>query len=116
MSCAGFCAGRRVFGRELGIKEPFLYLLCSTVADVLGETYPELVSRGQHVSMVIKAEEESFGATLDRGLELFGQEVAELTGDNKELSGEVAFRLYDTFGFPYDLTVQMAEERGTDGR
>ena len=100
------------FGRELGIKEPFLYRLCGTVADVLGETYPELISRGQHVSMVIKAEEESFGATLDRGLELFGQEAAKLSDSCRELGGEVAFRLYDTFGFPFDLTVQMAEERG----
>ncbi len=101
------------FGRELGMREPFLYRLVSTVADTMGEAYPELVRHSQHISRVIKAEEEGFGATLDRGLELF-QEVAEkvIKQAGEKISGEDAFKLYDTYGFPLDLTVLMAREKG----
>ena len=101
------------FGRELGVREPFLYRLVSTVADIMGEAYPELVRHSQHISRVIKAEEEGFGATLDRGLELF-QEVAEkvIKQAGEKISGEDAFKLYDTYGFPLDLTVLMAREKG----
>ncbi len=100
------------FGRELGLRKPFIYRLVSTVVDLLGEAYPEIVSRSQHISRVIKAEEENFGVTLDRGLELF-ENVAEQvkgTGSGK-IGGEDAFKLYDTYGFPLDLTVMMAREK-----
>jgi len=101
------------FGRELGVREPFLYKLVSTVTDTMGQAYPELVKRSQHISRVIKAEEEGFGATLDRGLDLF-HEAAEkiLAQGEQKISGEDAFKLYDTYGFPLDLTVLMAREKG----
>jgi len=101
------------YGRDLGMKEPFIHRLVGTVVDLMGEFYPEIVGRAQHVAQVIKAEEEGFGATLDRGLELFG-EVAQktLAAGRVTIGGEDAFRLYDTFGFPFDLTVLMAREKG----
>ena len=101
------------FGRELGMRKPFIYRLVSKVADMLGEAYPEIVSRSQHISQVVKAEEESFGVTLDRGLELFENLAGKVkgTGDGK-ISGRDAFKLYDTYGFPLDLTVMMAREKG----
>jgi alanyl-tRNA synthetase len=100
------------FGRQLGLRKPFIYRLVSTVADLLGEAYPEVVSRSQHISQVIKAEEESFGVTLDRGLELF-ETVAEKvkTAGRGKVNGEDAFKLYDTYGFPLDLTMLMAREK-----
>ncbi|MFC1614212.1 alanine--tRNA ligase [Gemmatimonadota bacterium] len=103
------------FGRELGLRNPFIYRLVSTVADLLGEAYPEVVSRSQHISQVIKAEEESFGVTLDRGLELF-ETVAEKVkaAGSGRVSGEDAFKLYDTYGFPLDLTMLMAREKGLE--
>ncbi len=103
------------FGRELGVKEPFIYTLVGKVGDMLGEAYPEIIKRSQHVARMIKAEEEGFGATLDRGIALF-EEVAEkvkTSGENR-IGGENAFKLYDTFGFPLDLTVLMAREKGLE--
>ncbi|HLA39789.1 MAG TPA: alanine--tRNA ligase, partial [Candidatus Glassbacteria bacterium] len=101
------------FGRDLGVKEPFIHRLVGTVVDLMDEFYPEITGRAQHVSQVIKAEEEGFGVTLDRGLELF-EEVAEktLAGGGKTIGGREAFKLYDTYGFPFDLTVLMAREKG----
>ncbi|MBW7995240.1 MAG: alanine--tRNA ligase [Candidatus Glassbacteria bacterium] len=103
------------FGRELGVKEPFIYSLVGTVCDMLGEAYPEIVRRSQHVTRMIKAEEVGFGATLDRGIELF-EEVAQKVKSSGEsmIRGEDAFKLYDTFGFPLDLTVLMAREKGLE--
>ena len=103
------------FGRELGVRQPFLYMLVSTVADIMGQAFPELIKRSQHISRVIKAEEEGFGVTLDRGLELF-REVAEkvIEQGGQEIGGEDAFKLYDTYGFPLDLTVLMAREKGLE--
>ncbi|MBN2290409.1 MAG: alanine--tRNA ligase, partial [Candidatus Glassbacteria bacterium] len=101
------------FGRELGLRKPFIYRLVSRVADLLGEAYPEIVERSQHISQVIKAEEESFGVTLDRGLDLFETVAGKVErAGEKRIGGEDAFKLYDTYGFPLDLTVMMARERG----
>jgi len=97
------------FGRELDLHEPFLYKLVPVVVDCLGEAFPEVRDRAEHVATVIQAEEVSFGRTLDRGLELFAA-AAKRAG--KTLSGEDAFQLYDTYGFPVDLTQLMAQERG----
>ena len=97
------------FGRNLGMDEPFIYKLTSTVADVLGPVFPEIVAQAEQVALVIKSEEEGFGKTLDRGLEIF-ESVSEKGG----ISGEDAFRLYDTYGFPIDLTQLMASEKGLD--
>jgi alanyl-tRNA synthetase len=100
------------FGRELGMHEPFLYKLVPVVVDCLGGAFGEIRERADYVSTVIKSEEESFGRTLDRGLEIFNT-AAERAQQSKEklISGEDAFQLYDTFGFPLDLTQLMAQER-----
>ena len=95
------------YGRILGMHEPFFYRLTSPVVDVMGEAYPEVAQGSAHASMVIKSEEEGFGRTLDRGIEIF-----ERISERGDVSGEDAFRLYDTFGFPLDLTQLMAEEKG----
>jgi alanyl-tRNA synthetase len=101
------------FGRELGMHEPFLYKLVPVVVDCLGEAFPEIEQRADYVSTVIEAEEDSFGRTLDRGLEIF-RGIAEKTEKqtDKTVSGKDAFQLYDTYGFPLDLTQLMARERG----
>ncbi len=100
------------FGRELGVKEPFIHTLVGKVGDMLGEAYPEIIQRSQHVTRMIKSEEEGFGATLDRGIELFEEVAGKVkTGGGKQIGGEDAFKLYDTFGFPLDLTVLMAREK-----
>jgi len=101
------------FGRELGVHEPFIYKLVPVVADCLGEAFPEIKARADYVSTVIESEEAGFGRTLDRGIEIFADaaERAAKTPD-KTISGQDAFQLYDTYGFPLDLTELMAQERG----
>ena len=99
------------YGRTLGFQEPFFYKLVDVLADSMGEFFPELHQRRELVQKTIRTEEESFNKTLDRGIELFREETDSL--DNaKELSGEFAFKLYDTYGFPLDLTELMAREAG----
>jgi len=101
------------FGLLLGQHEPFLHRLIPAVVEVMGEAFPELGGRAAHVADVIQAEEESFLRTLERGVEIFEGDAAELgEGGRRELAGEKAFRLYDTYGFPLDLTQLMAQERG----
>jgi alanyl-tRNA synthetase len=101
------------FGRELGLHDPFLFKLVPAVDDCLGEAFPEIKARKDYVSTVIESEEASFGRTLDRGLEIF-TDAADKSIDtkNKTISGDDAFQLYDTYGFPVDLTQLMAQERG----
>ncbi|MGE4488128.1 MAG: alanine--tRNA ligase [Kiritimatiellales bacterium] len=96
-------------GRNLGFKEPFFYKLTDTIAYTYGDAFPELRKNKDRITKTLKAEEESFNRTLDRGIELFETE-AEKCG--KQFPGSVAFVLYDTYGFPLDLTVVMAHERG----
>jgi len=100
------------FGRELGMHEPFMYKLVPTVSDCLCDAFGEIRARADYVSTVIESEEASFGRTLDRGIEIFSTaaERATKTGE-RTISGEDAFQLYDTYGFPLDLTQLMAEER-----
>ncbi|MFQ6605731.1 MAG: alanine--tRNA ligase [Fidelibacterota bacterium] len=98
------------FGRNLNISEPFLFRLVSIVGDMLGEDYPEIIDRRKHVENVIKAEEESFNKTLDRGLGHFERIISHLEG--RQIPGEEVFRLYDTYGFPVDLTELIAREKG----
>lgn len=101
------------FGRTLDMHEPFLYRLVPKVVDVMGEAYPELVEKAGHASLVIKGEEASFGKTLDRGIELFeGMAKSLMKRGATTIEGREAFRLYDTYGFPLDLTQLMAEEKG----
>jgi alanyl-tRNA synthetase len=101
------------FGRELDLHEPFLYKLVPVVADCLGSAFPEIRERAEYVATVIQSEETGFGRTLDRGLEIFNTAAARAAGTKqKTLSGDDAFQLYDTFGFPPDLTQLMASEKG----
>jgi|FLOH01.1.fsa_nt_gi alanyl-tRNA synthetase len=103
------------FGRNLGMKESFIYKLVPTVVDIMGAAYPELLERSEYVANVVKAEEESFLKTLDRGISIFEEMVAAAKTSNANiLSGEAVFKLYDTFGFPVDLTTMMAEEVDLD--
>jgi alanyl-tRNA synthetase len=98
------------FGRVLNMHEPFIYKLVPALVDKMGGAFPGLKARSSHVQTVIQAEEASFGRTLDRGLEIFNQ-AAEKAQDST-IRGEDAFQLYDTYGFPLDLTCLMARERG----
>jgi len=100
------------FGRELGMHEPFMYKLVPVVVDTMGDAFGEIKERAEYVSTVIESEEAAFNRTLDRGIEIFNSAAkrAEKT-DRKTINGEDAFQLYDTYGFPLDLTQLMAEER-----
>jgi alanyl-tRNA synthetase len=101
------------FARNLGVKEPLLHRLVPVVVAQMGEAYPEIVEQEEHCRRVILAEEEAFGRTLDKGLELFADLSNALRKKGeKVISGEAAFKLYDTYGFPLDLTQLMAEEEG----
>ncbi|OQY40287.1 MAG: alanine--tRNA ligase [Candidatus Cloacimonetes bacterium 4572_65] len=98
------------FGRLLDLKKPFLYKLVDVVIDVMGDHFVEIKDKKDYIVMVIKAEEERFNQTLDKGLEKFDDICKCLSG--KIIPGESAFLLYDTFGFPVDLTSIIAEEKG----
>ncbi len=101
------------YGRLLGLKGPFLYQLSSLVVDLMGEIYPELVAKREHIALVIKAEEERFGETLDLGMGLFSRVAQRVKGQGgNTISGQEAFKLYDTYGFPLDLIQVMAKEEG----
>jgi alanyl-tRNA synthetase len=92
-------------GRLIGLEQPFLHEVAKTVAAVMGDAYPELRAEEQRIREVIRSEEERFGETLEKGLALLEDATEKLKRDKQQvLSGEVAFRLYDTFGFPLDLT------------
>ncbi|CEP90679.1 alanyl-tRNA ligase [[Clostridium] sordellii] len=98
-------------GKLLGMKEPFLYKLVDEVIAVSGEAYPELVEKAEYIKKVIRIEEEKFNETIDKGSEILASYIEELKSNNeKTLSGENAFRLYDTYGFPVDLTKEILEE------
>ncbi|MBI5020956.1 MAG: alanine--tRNA ligase [Ignavibacteriales bacterium] len=99
------------FGRTLGLHEPFIYKVVEAVVKSMGEQFPEIKEKQNHIERVIKGEEESFNQTLDRGLEIFERVIIEI-GHSKTFPGEDAFKLYDTFGFPLDLTEMMASEKG----
>ena len=100
------------FGRELGMHEPFLYKLVPVVVGFMGQAFPEIKQRADYVETVIESEEASFGRTLDRGIEIFNTAARRAAKTAEQtISGDDAFKLYDTFGFPFDLTYLMAEER-----
>ncbi|MBT0719536.1 alanine--tRNA ligase [Rosenbergiella epipactidis] len=96
-------------GNMLGAQQSFFYKLVQPLIDVMGSAGDELRQQQQHVESVLKAEEEQFAKTLERGLALLDEELAALQGDT--LQGEIVFRLYDTFGFPADLTADVCRER-----
>jgi alanyl-tRNA synthetase len=96
------------YGRTLGLHGPFFYKLVGVLARTMGEVFPEIRAKQAHVEEVLKREEEAFNRTLDNGIALFTAEAEK----GRAISGEFAFKLYDTYGFPLDLTQLMARERG----
>ncbi|WP_296813789.1 alanine--tRNA ligase [uncultured Megasphaera sp.] len=105
------------FGRLLGIRDMFLGSLVDTVMDILGDEYPELRERQELIKQIIDTEEKQFSATLAQGMELLNDMMSQ--SHNKVLSGDDVFKLYDTYGFPMELTEEIAGENGmtidTDG-
>jgi alanyl-tRNA synthetase len=100
-------------GRMLGLKEPFLYRVAGRVCEILGEAYPELRSEAGRIHEAIRAEEERFGETLEKGLALLEGAISQLKRHKqKVLSGDLTFRLYDTYGFPLDLTEDILRGEG----
>jgi len=100
-------------GHRLGIREPFLHEVALEVVRLMGEDYPELERRRELVLSVTRAEEERFRETIERGLKILEDEIERLRANGgSALGGETAFKLYDTYGFPLDLTQVIAEERG----
>lgn len=98
-------------GKLLGIKENFLYKLVDEVIKVSGEAYPELVEKENYIKKVIRIEEEKFNETIEQGMEILASYIAQLKKNGETtLSGENAFKLYDTYGFPIDLTKEILEE------
>ena len=97
-------------GYNLGASGRFFYKLVKALGEVMGEAYPELVKDGQHISDVIKKEEEQFARTLDKGMGVLEAALSDLSGT--ELPGTLVFQLYDTYGFPTDLTNDIAREKG----
>jgi alanyl-tRNA synthetase len=124
------------YGRTLGFHEPFFYKLVAVLANTMGHVFPEIRAKQDHIEQVVQREEEAFNKTLDRGIEWFTQECERLPleemqnieaiasamqighgadvipTETKVISGDFAFKLYDTYGFPLDLTELMARERG----
>lgn len=108
------------YGRNLGMREPFIYKLVDVLVDNMGKVFPEIIEKQKFIKEVVKGEEESFNETLDRGLVFFNEEInknptltlPEGEGIKKLFSGEIAFKLHDTYGFPIDLTQLMARELG----
>jgi alanyl-tRNA synthetase len=101
------------FGRLLNLKTPFLYRVCDRVVELMGEIYPELNQMHHIMTQVVTNEEERFADTLDHGLKLLGEELDYLKHHSlKILPGEVAFKLYDTYGFPLDLVQDTLREEG----
>ncbi|MBC8196563.1 MAG: alanine--tRNA ligase [Candidatus Marinimicrobia bacterium] len=97
------------FGRSLGLNNPFLHLLVDGLVEQMKDAFPEIYEKQSHVKKVILAEEKSFNRTLDKGLEIFENICNTLDGNI--ISGEDAFKLYDTYGFPLDLTELLAREK-----
>ena len=99
------------YGVKMGLKDPFLYKTANAVIDLMGEAYPELIERRGFIEEVIRGEEERFAETLEKGLQILEDALEASQG---KLAGEVVFKLYDTYGFPLDLTRLIADERGVE--
>ena len=97
-------------GHQLGCKKPFFYQLVNTLDDLMGEAYPELHKLVDHVARVLRKEEERFAETLEQGMRILEDSIAGMKTDT--IDGDTVFKLYDTFGFPVDLTADVARERG----
>ena len=99
------------YGKMLGMNEPFIFNLVDSLCETMGDAYPELHQRKKHIEKVIYSEEESFKETLDRGLEVY-QKITKNIPKQDKIPGQDVFKLYDTYGFPLDLTELMAKEDG----
>ncbi|HAT1594900.1 TPA: alanine--tRNA ligase [Legionella pneumophila] len=97
-------------GNKLGLPSPFFSKLVQPLIDVMGDAYPELINSKAHIEKILQQEENQFIRTLEQGLRLLQDHIKNLKG--QELSGEVAFKLYDTYGFPIDLTADIIREQG----
>lgn len=101
------------YGKVLGIDEPFMYRLVATVGDIMGSHYPEVVEKREFIERVVRTEEERFHETLSEGLHILERMINKAKEEGKgTISGDDAFRLYDTYGFPLDLTVDFTAEHG----
>jgi len=96
-------------GKKLGMDEPFFHRLVGALCDEMGDAYPELAKGREHAERVLRTEEQRFAETLDQGMEILEEAIAGLKG--KQIPGDVVFKLYDTYGFPVDLTADIARER-----
>jgi len=102
-------------GTVLGLVEPFLYRLVDIVVDRMGAAYPELMDNTDYVKRIVQVEEERFHQTLEQGMEILDRRIEQLRAEGKSvIPGEVLFELYDTFGFPPDITEDVAQEAGMD--
>ncbi|MBK2024933.1 alanine--tRNA ligase [Francisella philomiragia] len=97
-------------GNKLGAKDIFFYKLVAELINQMGEAYPQLIDKKELIEKTLIKEEELFLKTIENGIKIFDTEIASLKSDT--ISGEIAFRLYDTYGFPLDLTADMAREKG----
>lgn len=97
-------------GHKLGLREPFFHKLVQPLGKIMGDAYPELLSKREAIEAIIHNEEKRFAETLEQGLKLLEETVARI--DGAEIPGEAVFKLYDTYGFPLDLTADIARERG----
>jgi alanyl-tRNA synthetase len=103
------------YGRNLDMHKPFIFKLVDVLVNTMGNVFPEIIDKKDFIKEVIKSEEESFNLTLDKGIALFNEEIQKLKTQNSVyFSGEAAFKLHDTYGFPIDLTQLMAKESGFD--
>jgi len=96
-------------GNKLGARGAFFYRLVTALAAEMGAAYPQLIDQQAHIERILQGEEEQFAKTLEQGLKILEQDLADLNGT--EIPGETVFKLYDTYGFPYDLTADIARER-----
>lgn len=97
-------------GNKLGLPTPFFSKLVQPLIEVMGDAYPELISHRDQIERILAQEESQFARTLEQGLRLLQEQIQSLKG--KEIAGDIAFKLYDTYGFPLDLTADIAREQG----
>lgn len=99
-------------GKLLGIEKSFLHLLVDKVVEVSGEHYHELIEKQDYIKKIVSIEEEKFQETIDQGMDLLNEFIAQMIKDDKkQLEGKIAFKLYDTYGFPFDLTKEILQEK-----
>ena len=99
-------------GYKIGAEKPFLHLLVKDMVKLMGSAYPELKSKQKEITKIIHEEELKFFETLEKGINILDETISEMT--NKLISGDVVFKLHDTFGFPFDLTADIAREKGLE--